>query len=155
MGEDTFPKLLLRNAKKFADRPAMREKDLGIWQTWTWAEVLEEVRCLAIGVSGLGIKKGDKVAMVGDNRPRLYWSMGALQSLGAIPWPVYQDSVAKEMGCVLEHAEVSAAVVEKQEQVDKMLEIGERYEGIKNFIYDDRRGLSKYKVTGLHSFKSV
>jgi len=155
LDEDTFPKLLLRNAKKFADRPAMREKDLGIWQTWTWAEVLEEVRCLAIGFSGLGIKKGDKVAIVGDNRPRLYWSMCALQSLGAIPLPVYQDSVAKEMGFVLEHAEVSAAVVENQEQVDKMLEIGESYEGIKNIIYDDPRGLSKYKVTGLHSFKSV
>ncbi len=153
--EDTFPKLLLRNAKKFADRPAMREKDLGIWQTWTWVEVLDEVRCLATGFAGLGIKKGDKVAIVGDNRPRLYWSMCALQSLGAIPLPVYQDSVAKEMGFVLEHAEVSAAVVENQEQVDKMLEIGESYKGIKNIIYDDPRGLSKYKVDGLHWLKSV
>lgn len=155
LSEDTFPKLLLRNAKKFADRPAMREKDLGIWQTWTWADVLDEVRCLAIGFAGLGIKKSDKVAIVGDNRPRLYWSMCALQSLGAIPLPVYQDSVAKEMGFVLEHAEVSAAVVENQEQVDKLLEIGESYKGIKNVIYDDQRGLSKYKVDGLHSFESV
>ncbi len=153
--EDTFPKLLLRNAKKFADRPAMREKDLGIWQTWTWADVLDEVRCLSIGLSGLGIKKGDKVAIVGDNRPRLYWTMCALQALGAIPLPVYQDSVAKEMGFVLKHAGVSAAVVENQEQVDKMLEIGESFKGIKTIIYDDSRGLSKYKVKGLHSFESV
>ena len=153
--EDTFPKLLLRNAKKFAERPAMREKDLGIWQTWTWADVLDEVRALAIGLAELGIKHGDKVAIVGDNRPRLYWTMCALQSLGAIPLPVYQDSVAQEMGFVLEHAEVSAAVVENQEQVDKMLEISESYKGIKNIIYDDARGLAKYKVKGLHSFEAV
>ena len=153
--EDTFPKLLLRNAKKFADRPAMREKDLGIWQTWTWAEVLDEVRALAVGFAELGIKRKDKVAIVGDNRPRLYWSMCALQSLGAIPLPVYQDSVAEEMGFVLEHAEVCAAVVENQEQVDKMLEIGESYNGIKNVIYDDQRGLAKYKVDGLNSVEAV
>ena len=153
--EDTFPKLLLRNAKKFAERPAMREKDLGIWQTWTWADVLDEVRALAVGFAELGIKREDKVAIVGDNRPRLYWSMCALQSLGAIPLPVYQDSVAEEMGFVLEHAEVCAAVVENQEQVDKMLEIGESYPGIKNVIYDDPRGLAKYKVDGLNSFEAV
>ncbi|HFC05474.1 MAG TPA: long-chain fatty acid--CoA ligase, partial [Rhizobiales bacterium] len=133
----------------------MREKDLGIWQTWTWADVLDEVRSLAIGLSGLGVKKGDKVAIVGDNRPRLYWTMCALQSLGAIPLPVYQDSVAEEMGFVLEHAGVSAAVVEDQEQVDKMLEIGESYKGIKSIVYDDPRGLAKYNVPGLHAFEDV
>lgn len=133
----------------------MREKDLGIWQTWTWVDVLDEVRCLSVGFSGLGIKKGDKVAIVGDNRPRLYWTMCALQSIGAIPLPVYQDSVATEMGFVLEHAEVCAAVVEDQEQVDKMLEIGESYKGIKTVVYDDSRGLGKYNVKGLHSFASV
>lgn len=155
MSEDTFPKLLLRNAKKFSDRPAMREKDLGIWQSWTWAQVLEHVRSASIGLSQMGIKAGDKVAIVGDNRPRLYWAMCAIQALGAIPLPVYQDSVAEEMGYVLEHAGVVAAVVEDQEQVDKMLEIGESYKGIKTVIYDDPRGLAKYQVDGLHSFEEL
>lgn len=153
--DDTFPKLLLRNAKKFGARPAMREKDLGIWQSWTWQQVLEEVRCFAIGLAELGVKKGDRVAIVGDNRPRLYWAICAIQSLGAVPLPVYQDSVAEEMGFVLEHAGVSAAIVEDQEQVDKMLEIGESYEGIKNIVYDDPRGLAKYKVDGLHSIDAI
>jgi len=153
--EDTFPKLLLRNAKLFADRPAMREKDFGIWQSWTWAQVLDEVRSFSIGLSKLGIKAGDKVAIVGDNRPRLYWAMCAIQALGGIPLPVYQDSVAKEMGFVLEHAGVVAAIVEDQEQVDKMLDIGETYKGIKNIIYDNDRGLAKYKVDGLRSFVQV
>ena len=85
--EDTFPKLLLRNAKKFAGRPAMREKDLGIWQTWNWEDVLDEVRALSVGLSELGIGPGDKVAIVGDNRPRLYWTMAATQALGGVPIP--------------------------------------------------------------------
>ncbi len=94
---DTFPKLLLQNAKTMADRPAIREKEYGIWQSWTWAEVLEEVKCFAIGLKKLGIKRGQKIAVVGDNRPRLYWSMVAIQSLGGVPVPVYQDSVVEEM----------------------------------------------------------
>jgi long-chain acyl-CoA synthetase len=153
--EDTFPKLLLRNAKKFAGRTAMREKDLGIWQSWSWADVLDEIRAFAIGLSKLGLKRGDKIAIVGDNRPRLYWTMCAAQSLGAIPIPVYQDSVAEEMTFVLEHAGVTFAVVENQEQVDKLLEIKESYKAIKHIIFDDGRGLQKYKVDGLHSFDAV
>ena len=92
--EDTFPKLLIRNSVKFQGKPAMREKALGIWQTWNWEEVLDEVKAFSVGLSGLGIKAGDKVAIVGDNRPRLYWAICAIQALGGIPIPVYQDSVA-------------------------------------------------------------
>jgi len=154
-GEDTFPKLLLRNAVKFADRPAIREKDLGIWQTWTWSQVLDEVRAFAVGLSSLGIKAGDKVAIVGDNRPRLYWTMCAAQSLGAVPIPVYQDSVAAEMKFVLEHAGATCAVVENQEQVDKILEIRESYKAIKTIVYDEDRGLKNYNVKGLYSFEEV
>ncbi len=153
--DDTFPKLLLRNAKIYADRPAIREKDLGIWQVWTWADVLDEVRAFSIGLMELGLKRGEMVAIVGDNRPRLYWSMAAAQALGAIPVPVYQDSVAEEMGFVLEHADAVMAVVEDQEQVDKLLEIGETYKGIRNIVYDDDRGLKDYKVEGLKSFEAV
>jgi long-chain acyl-CoA synthetase len=159
MAEDTFPKLLLRNARRFADRPAMREKDLGIWQVWTWAEMRDEIAAFSMGLSKLGLTRGDKVAIVGDNRPRLYWTMCAAQALGAIPVPVYQDSVAAEMGFVLDHAGVRFAVVENQEQVDKVLEIREAgpngIGAIQHVIYDDDRGLQKYAVDGLHSFEAV
>ena len=153
--EDTFPKLLLRNAKIYADRPAMREKDLGIWQVWSWKDVLSQVRDLALGLAELGLKRGDRVAIVGDNRPRLYWTMCAAQSLGAIPVPVYQDAVAEEMGFVLAHAEVTFAVVENQEQVDKLLEIAETYKGISHIVYDEKRGLKNYQVEGLMAFEEV
>ena len=152
---DTFPKLLLKNAKTLADRPAIREKEYGIWQSWTWAEVLEEVKCFAIGLKKLGVKRGQKIAIVGDNRPRLYWSMVAIQSLGGIPVPVYQDSVVDEMSYVLDHAEVVGAIVQDQEQVDKILQIAEDVNRIKLIIHDEERGLRDYKVDGLYSFANV
>ena len=159
LAEDTFPKLLLRNARRFAGRPAMREKDLGIWQVWTWARMRDEIAAFSMGLSRLGLVRGDKVAIVGDNRPRLYWTMCAAQALGAIPVPVYQDSVAAEMGFVLDHAGVRFAVVENQEQVDKVLEIRENgpngIAAIEHVIYDDDRGLQKYAVEGLQSFEAV
>src|SRR5205814_471916 len=123
---DTLPKLLLRNAIEFADRPAMRHKDFGIWQTWTWRQLREEVQAFAIGLRKLGLERGDAVAIIGDNRPRLYATFAAVQSLGGIPVPVYQDSVADEMAYVLEHAEARFAVVEDQEQVDKIVSIADR-----------------------------
>ena len=115
---DTFPKLLMRNARAYAGRPAYRHKDLGIWQVWTWAQVLDEVRAFSVGLRELGLERDDKVAIVGSNRPRLYWAMCAAQAWGAVPVPIYADSVAEEMAYILEHAEVTIAVVEDQEQVD-------------------------------------
>ena len=109
-GEDTFPKLLIRNATRFASRPAMRHKDLGIWHSWTWAQMLDEVRAFSVGLMELGLKRGDKIAIIGKNKPRLYWAMCAAQALGAIPVPIYADSVAEEMAYVLEHAEATFAV---------------------------------------------
>ena len=155
LAADTFPKLLLRNAEKFRDRPSMREKDLGIWQTWTWADVLEETRAFAIGLASLGIERGDAIAIVGDNRPRLYWSFVAVQSLGAVAVPVYQDSVAEEMAFVLNHAEIKIAIVEDQEQVDKVLSVADDVETIKHIVYDDARGLRDYDHTHLHSFEAL
>jgi len=152
---DTFPKLLLKNATSRADRPAIREKEHGIWQSWTWAEVLEEVQCFAAGLKQLGISHGQKIAVVGDNRPRLYWSMVAIQSLGGIPVPVYQDSVVDEMSYVLEHAEIVGAIVQDQEQVDKVLQIAEGVKRIKLVVFDEERGLRDYSVKGLHSFSKV
>ena len=87
---DTVPKLLLRNAQQFGTRAAIRHKDLGIWQSWTWAQVHDEVRALALGLRKLGLERGEAVAIIGSNRPRLYWTFAAVQSLGGIPVPIYQ-----------------------------------------------------------------
>ena len=152
---DTFPKILDWNAKNRADLPASREKLYGIWQSFTWAEAREEIRALALGLKALGLAPGDRVAIIGSNRPRLYWSMVSIQSCGAVPVPVYQDSVAEEMQYVLEHAGVRFAVVENQEQVDKVLSIKDRLPMIEHVIYGDPRGLRKYDHTTLHDYAEV
>jgi len=152
---DTMPKLLLQNVERFADRPAFRQKEFGIWQTWSWAETADEVRALALGLAELGLKRGETVAIIGNNRPRLYWTFTAVQSLGAIPVPVYQDSVADEMSYVLAHAEVAFAVVEDQEQVDKVLSISDRLPTLRTIVYEEERGLQKYDHTRLKSIADV
>ena len=152
---DTFPKLLLRNAGTFADRPAIRHKDLGIWQAWSWRQVHEEVRAFSLGLEKLGVKRGDTIAIIGQNRPRLYWTMAAAQAIGAVPVPVYADSVADEMVFVLEHAEVVVAVVEDQEQVDKVLSVSDRLTKLTHVVYDESRGLRDYDHTRLKSFTDV
>ncbi|MBL0932276.1 MAG: AMP-binding protein, partial [Alphaproteobacteria bacterium] len=121
--QDTFPKLLRRNADLRAMRVAMREKEFGIWQSWTWAAMEAEIRNLAKGLAAIGLKRGQTIALVGDNRPKLYWAICAAQCLGAIPVPVYQDAVADEMAFVIGHAETHIAIAEDQEQVDKLLAI--------------------------------
>ena len=146
---DTFPKLLIRNARLYAGRPAYRHKDLGIWQAWSWAQVLEQVRAFAVGLQELGLERGDKIAVIGSNRPRLYWAMCAAQALGAVPVPIYSDSVAEEMAYILDHAEVRIAVVEDQEQVDKLLSIRERLPRLSLIVYDEPRGLRDYDHTRL------
>lgn len=152
---DTMPKLLLRNAGKLASRPAYREKDLGIWQTWTWSQVCDEIRLFAIGLHALGLKRGETVAIIGDNRPQLYWTFAATQSIGAIPVPVYQDAVAAEMVYVLNHAGIAFAVVENQEQVDKVLSLADQIPTLRRIVYEDPRGLKKYDHTRLHAFEEV
>ena len=152
---DTVPKLLLRNAERFQNRPAFRLKDLGIWQTQTWSQVRDQIRDFAIGLHSIGLERGDTVAIVGDNLPRLYWSFTAAQSLGAIPVPIYQDSVADEMAYVLDHAEIKIAVVENQEQVDKLLSISEEVPSLRHIVYSDPRGLKKYDHTHLHSYEDI
>ncbi len=153
--ENTFPKLLIRNGAQFADRPAYRHKDLGIWQTWTWAQVLDEVRAFSLGLAALGLKRDDKFAIIGTNRPRLYWAMCAGQALGAVPVPIYANSVAEEMIYILDHAEVTLAVVEDQEQVDKILSISDQTGRLTHIIYDEPRGLRDYDHTRLKSIADV
>ena len=152
---DTFPKLLLEHARTRGDKPAMREKDYGIWLSWTWAEAAENVRALACGLAAMGVTRDDRIAIIGDNRPQLYWSMTAAQALGAVPVPLYQDSVASEMAFVLDHAEVRFAVAEDQEQVDKLLEIRDKCPKLEQIVYDDPRGMRHYQQDFLHSYEEV
>jgi long-chain acyl-CoA synthetase len=152
---DTFPKLLLHNAVARGSRPAIRLKDLGIWQTWTWAEVLEEIRPFSVGLASLGVGREDKVAIIGGNRPRLYWAVTAVQALGGIPVPVYADAVADEMAYVLAHAGVKVAVVQNQEQVDKVLSISDRLPTLTHMVYDEPWGLRDYDHARLKSFEDV
>jgi len=146
---DTFPKLLAHNVRVRGDRPAMREKDLGIWQSWSWSAAAIEIRRIAAGLAELGVSRGDKVVLVGDNRPQLYWSICAAQMLGAIPVPVYQDAVADEMAYVIGHAEANVAVAEDQEQVDKLLAIRAKSGLPKTVVYNDPRGMRSYADEGL------
>ena len=141
---DTFPRLLLHHAAVRGASPAVREKDLGIWQTWSWAQEAAEVRAMACGLAAQGFKRGMNLAIIGDNRPRLYWAFAAAQALGGVPVPLYQDAVAQEMVYVLENAEIEYAIVEDQEQVDKLLETMARTPQLKHIYYDDPRGLRNY-----------
>ena len=141
---DTFPRLLLHHAKVRPTHPATREKDLGIWQAWTWADVAGEVRAMACGLAAQGFARGMHLAIIGDNRPRLYWAMCAAQALGGIPVPMYQDAPAADLAFVLNDAEIAYALVEDQEQVDKLLEIESQVPTLAHIYYDDDRGLRNY-----------
>ena len=152
---DTFPKLLLYNAGRRGDRPAVREKDYGIWQSWTWGTVADEVRALACGLAALGFKPGDMLVIAGDNRPQLYWAMVAAQTLGGVPVPVYQDSVAAEIQYVVEHVGARFAVVEDQEQVDKLLEVKDRCPTLEHIIFKNPRGLRHYDQPFVHAYAEV
>ena len=152
----TFPRLLHKHATERSASPATREKDLGIWQTWTWSEVAGEVRAMACGLAAQGFKRGMHLAIIGDNRPRLYWSMIAAEALGGIPVPMYQDAPAAEFIFVLKDAEIAYAIVEDQEQVDKMLEATPQVPSLKHVYYDDPRGLRNYEgITSLERLLEI
>jgi long-chain acyl-CoA synthetase len=151
----TLPALLRRNAATIGTRPAVREKDRGIWRTFTWAQYYEEVRDLTLGLAAHGFKRGDKLSVIGDNRPRLYWAQLAAQSLGGIAVPVFQDSIASELAYVFAHAEVSVIVAEDQEQVDKVLSLKDQLPSLKLLVYDDPRGMRNYDSPLLRSFEEV
>ncbi|NKC11739.1 MAG: AMP-binding protein [Gammaproteobacteria bacterium] len=141
MSEDTLAKILRQNGCEFPHEDALREKKHGIWTTWTWAQYADAVKELALGLAAMGFERGDKLAVIGDNRPRLYMAMMAAQSLGGISVAVYQDAIAKELGFVLAHAEVRYIVAEDEEQIDKLYEIKDRLGYVDKVIYDDPRGL--------------
>jgi long-chain acyl-CoA synthetase len=151
----TFPKLLGGLVESRGEKISIREKDLGIWQSWTWREYFIEARSLANGLAGCGFRRGDKLAIIGDNRPELYFGIMATQMLGGVPVPMYQDSIADEMVFILDHAEVRFAVVEDQEQVDKLLAVRNQLPNLEFIIYEDTRGLRHYEERGLMSYAAA
>jgi long-chain acyl-CoA synthetase len=151
----SFPKLLLDHAAQRPDDAALREKEYGIWQTTTWAELARLVRALAAGFHAAGVTRGQHVVVIGENRPRLSASMIAAQSLGAIPVPLYQDAVSNEFVFPIDNAEIAFAVVEDQEQVDKLLEIRDQCPHLARIWYDDPRGLRNYRERGLEALDAL
>jgi long-chain acyl-CoA synthetase len=152
---ETFPQLLLHHAVTRGDAPAIREKDLGIWQSWSWREMRDEVEWLAGGLAEAGLRRGQHIAVIGANRPRLYWTLIAAQALGAIPVPFYEDAVAGEMTYVFQDAEIAFAVVEDQEQADKLFEIQPQCPKLARIWYDEPRGLRHYPQKELASYDSL
>ena len=151
----TFPRLLLEHARQRPGAPALREKEYGIWQTLSWSQLAALVRHIALGLAHAGLARGQHVVVIGENRPRLYASMLAAQSLGAIPVPLYQDAVAGEFVFPIQNAEVAFAVVEDQEQVDKLLEVRAQCPALRHIWYDDPRGLRRYREPGLQSLDAL
>jgi long-chain acyl-CoA synthetase len=152
---DTFPKLLMHHAQTRGARAAIREKNLGIWQTWTWKEFADEARLLAAGLAQQGFMRGQHVALVSDNRPRLYAAMSAVQCLGGIPVPLYQDAVAAELAFPIQNAEIAIAFAEDQEQVDKLLEILPQCPSLHRIYYDDTRGMRHYTQPQLMAYDKL
>ena len=145
----TFPRLLLEHAKSRPDAPALRVKEFGIWQTTSWSALADLVRDLACGLAAAGLGRDDHLVVVGENRPRLYASMLAAQAIGAVPVPLYQDSIAAEYAFPINNAAVRMAIVEDQEQVDKLIELREKCPQLEAIWYDDARGLRNYDEPGL------
>jgi long-chain acyl-CoA synthetase len=153
--QSTFPRQLLHHAAERPNAPALREKEYGIWQTLSWADLATMVRELAHGLAAAGLQRGQHVVVIGSNRPRLSACMLAAQSLGAVPVPLYQDAVASEFAFPINNAEVAFAVAEDQEQVDKLLELREQSPQLAHIWYDDPRGLRDYDEPGLASLHAL
>jgi long-chain acyl-CoA synthetase len=153
---DTLPKLLIANAQRYGYRkPAIREKEYGIWQVYSWAQYLEQVRDFALGLAQLGFQRHDKLAIIGDNRPQLYWALVAAEVLGGIPVPIYQDAISPEIQYVIDHSDAKVVLAEDQEQVDKVLEMRDKLPKIEYVIYDDPKGMRHYSIPFLLSFTEV
>ncbi|MCY4592303.1 MAG: AMP-binding protein [Alphaproteobacteria bacterium] len=152
---DTFPKLLIENARTRGSRPAYRQKYLGIWQTHTWQQAADIARETGLGLASLGMKRGDKVALIGQNTTLMYISFDAIQSVGGIPVPLYADSVAEEMTYVLDHAGVRFAMCQDQEQIDKIETMRDRVPEIEHLIYEEHKGMRRYEQPDIHSIDAL
>lgn len=154
-GVDTIPKLLRHQTRRFADRVLHRKKDFGVWQRYTWREVYDQVRALAMGMAELGVQRGETVALVGENEPQLFWSQYAAQCIGAKVVCLYPDLTAAQMDYILQHSEAVVVVCEDQEQVDKALELEPQLPAVHAIVCWDNRGMWKYDHPKLLSFDAV
>ena len=146
----SLPALLVKNARRFGDRrAAMREKEFGIWQSVTWRQYLEHVRDFSLGLISLGLKSGDAIGIIGDNRPEWIYAELAAQAAGALPFGIFQDSILSEVAYIIEHSEAAMIVAEDQEQVDKILDLRDKLPRLKKIIYSDPKGLWDYEEKGL------
>jgi long-chain acyl-CoA synthetase len=152
---DTFPKLLAENARRWPDAVAMREKEFGVWNAFTWAECQRRVRTMALGMHKLGLKRGDVVALIGDNRPEWIWGELAAHAMGAMSLGIYQDSLGEEVTFLLNIAEARMIVAEDEEQVDKLLELIDETPTVRRIIYCDPRGIRKYDDPRLIDISAV
>ncbi len=152
----TFPQILIHNAERFPPtKAAIREKDYGIWQSYSWQDYLDQTRDFALGLASLGFKREDKMAIIGDNRPQLYWGMAGCQCLGGVPVPLYQDAIHKELQYIVDHSECRFVLAEDQEQTDKFMHLKDEVPRLEYIIYDDPRGLQNYKHDWLIAFTDV
>ena len=151
----TIPQLLERNVALYGGKAAYREKEFGIWQSWTWAETAKEIDALALGLLNLGVNEGDHIAIIGRNRPYMYWAMVAAQKSGAVPVPLYQDAVAEEIAYVLDHCGARFVIAQDQEQVDKVVEVQDKLTGLEHMIYLDPRGMRKYDHSRLTRYQTL
>ena len=154
-GDDTFPKLLVRNAERFGNRTALREKEFGVWQSFTWREYHQHVRDFSLGLQALGMQRGDKVAIIGDNRPEWVFSELAAQAAGGASVGLYQDSNLNEVAYVIDHCDATFVVAEDQEQVDKIMDMVDKLPKVRHVVYTDPRGLRGYRHPALVSFEAV
>jgi len=153
---NTFPKILLDNAKKYGhDKIAIREKDYGIWQSYSWQDYHDQVRDFALGLASIGFKRGDKMAIIGDNRPHLYWGMAAVQCLGGVPVPLYQDAIENELHYILDHSEAKFALAEDQEQSDKLLALKKGIPRLEYIVYEDPKGMRNYSEPFLMAYSHI
>ena len=152
----TFPHILLHNAQKYGhDKVAIREKAYGIWQSYSWQDYLDQAKGFALGLASLGFKRGDKMAVIGDNRPQLYWGLAAAQCLGGVPVPLYQDAIEKELHYILDHSEARFALAEDQEQSDKLLGLRKEIPRLEYIFYNDPKGMRSYTEPFLLAFDHV
>jgi long-chain acyl-CoA synthetase len=155
VAQDTIPRLLLQRAQSQPGKIAIREKDYGIWLSYSWEEYLRHVKRFALGLAALGFQRGDKLSVIGDNRPQGYWAQMAALCLGGVPVPLYQDAIEKELEYIIEHSGARFIVAEDQEQVDKMLALREKVPTMETIVYDDPRGLRNYNQPFIQSFVEV
>ncbi|MBI4609530.1 MAG: AMP-binding protein [Candidatus Rokubacteria bacterium] len=155
MPESTLPQFLLRHARSRPDAPAIREKEKGIWQQWTWKEYLDHVRWMSLGLVHLGFERGDKLAIISDNRPAVYSGMVAAQAAAGAAVGVYQDAIAKEVQYIIDHCDATFVLAEDQEQVDKLLELKAGLPKVRKIIYDDPKGMRHYTDPLLMSLEEL